>query len=113
MNLVDDIDLIPALRRAVRNFLPNLPNIVHTIVRCRVNLYDIHGSSSLNSPAGLTLIAWTSVHGMLAIHRLSQYLSHCCLSCAACSAKQVRMSNSVGLYLICQCCNNVFLAFDI
>ena len=42
MHLVYDVDLIPALRRAVRHLLPDLPDVIHTIVGSSVNLNHIH-----------------------------------------------------------------------
>ena len=44
MNLVNDVDAVAPIRRRVLRLLPDIADIFHTIVGCRVQLYDVEES---------------------------------------------------------------------
>ena len=87
MHLINNVNLEAAFRWTIRHFLTDLSNIIHTIVRCRINLNHIHRCTGCNRLAHRTLSAWTSIHRMFTIHRLGKYLCHSRLSCSTSSAK--------------------------
>ena len=99
MHLVNDIDLIPALRGPVGHFLPNLTDIVHAIIRSRVNLNYIGGNAVQYGPAGGALVAGTSILRILTVHRPRQDLRNRRLSCTSGAAEKISMSDPAGLYL--------------
>ena len=113
MHLVDNVNLKPSLGGAVSHLIPDLTDIVDTVVGCRVDLDDIGGDPCLDCLAGRTFVTGTSVHRMFTVHGFCQNFGNRSLTCPACSAEQVSMSEPVGLNLIFQCCNNVILPFDI
>ena len=57
MHLVDDIYLIFALNRRVLYLLPDLPDVVHTVVGSGVNLKDIQRTLIVDGLTGRTLVA--------------------------------------------------------
>ena len=46
MNLVNDVDAVAPIRRRVLHLLPDIADIFHTIVGCRIDLHHIEGSPS-------------------------------------------------------------------
>ena len=98
--LVDDIDLVPPLRRTVCDLFPDLTDIVHAVIGRRVDLDHIHGSPRCDRSAHLTFPARASIDRMLAVYRLRKYLRHRRLSRSSCSAEQISMPDTVCLDLI-------------
>ena len=113
VNLVNNVNLIIALCGTVGYFLTDLTDIVHTIVGSRIDLDHIHGRSGLDRPAHLTLITGTSVYRIPAVDCLCKDLCHCCFTGSPCSAKQIGMTDTVRLDLVCQGCHNMILPFYI
>ena len=100
MNLIDNVHFIFSLRRTIRNFLPDLPYIVHSVVGRGINLNHIHGCAVLNTSAHITLIAWIAIHRMFTVDRLGQNLCHRRLPGPTRTAEQVRVADPVGFNLI-------------
>ena len=100
MHLVDNINLILALRWRIRHFFPNLTDIVNTVVGCRINLDHIHGSLLIDRTAHSTFIAGTAIDRMFAIHCLGKNLGNGSLTGSSCTAKQIGMPDTIHLYLI-------------
>ena len=100
MNLIDNVHFIFSLRRTIRNFLPDLPYIVHSVVGRGIDLNHIHGCAVLNTSAHITLIAWIAIHRMFTVDRLGQNLSHRRLPGPTRTAEQVRVADPVGFNLI-------------
>ena len=100
MHFINDVHLVSALRRRVLHLVPNLADIIHTVVGGRINLDDIHRCLTLNCPAHGTLAAGTPVHRMLTVHRPGKYLRHRCLSRSPGTAEQIGMSDAPETYLI-------------
>ena len=100
MHLVYDIDFIFSFGRPVLHFFPDLADVIHTIVGCRVNLDHIHGTSSCDCTTAWAFPAGTAIHRMFAVDRLCKDLGDCCLTCSPGSTKQIGMSDAVCLDLI-------------
>ena len=113
MHLVDNVDLVPSLCRAVRHLLTDFSDIIDTVVGRCVDLDHIHGSTCCNRSARLTFPAGTSVHRMFAVHGFRKYLRHRCFPGSSGSAEKIRMSDTVCLDLVLQCCNDMVLPFHI
>ena len=113
MHLINDIHLILSLCRTVYYLFPDLTNVIYTIVGSCINLNYVHGSSGRNRFAHLAFPTRTSVYWVLAVYCFGKYFCHCRLTGSSCSTKKIGMSDTVGLYLIFQCCHNMILSFDI
>ena len=100
MHLVNDVDLVFSLGRTIRDFLPDLTDIVNTIIGRRINLYHVHGSSCRDRPAGRTLATGASVYRMFTVDRFRKYFRDSRLTGSSGSAKQIGMSDPVVLDLI-------------
>ena len=100
MNLIDNVDFVFSFRRTVFHLLTDLADIIHTIIRCRIDLDHIHGVARCDRPAGRTLSTWAAVYGMLTVDRLCKYLRNGCLTGSPGSTKQIRMSDPVCFDLI-------------
>jgi 1,2-phenylacetyl-CoA epoxidase PaaB subunit len=74
MNLVNDVDFVFSLGRAVFHFLTDLTNVIHTIVGCRIDLNYIHGIARCDCFAGRTFPTGTAIHRMFAVDRLCKNL---------------------------------------
>ena len=113
MHLIDDIHFVSAFCRTIGNFLPDLSNIVHTVVRCSVNLDHIHGSTGLNSLAHFTFITRASIYRMLTVYRFCQNFGHGCFTGTSRPAKEIGVSDSIRIDLIRQRGHNVILPLDV
>ena len=69
MHLIDDIDLVFPCGGRICHLIPDLTDIVHTVVGGSINLNHIHGSACSNGLTGGTFIAGIAVYWMLAVHR--------------------------------------------
>ena len=113
MNLINNIYFIFTFCRAVRNLFSDLTYIIHTIVRCSIDLDHIHCSSCLDCLTHGTFITGAAIYGMLTVDCLRQNFGYCCFTGSSGAAKQIRMADTVMLNLICQSSHYVILTFDI
>ena len=113
MDLIDDIDLVASFCRPVSYFFPDFPDIVHTVIRGRVDLDHVHRVPCRNRPAGRALSAGAAVHRVLTVHGLGKDFCHRGLSGPPGPAEQICMSDPPGGYLIFQGLDNGILAFHI
>ena len=111
MHLVNDIDLKSALRRRVRYLLHNLTDIVHAVIGCGIDLDHIHAGTRRNGLTARTFPAGTSLHGMLTVHRPRKDLGDRSLTCASRSTEEIGVPDTIRLYLILQCSNDMLLPF--
>src|SRR5699024_2415318 len=102
MHLVDDIYLIFALNRRVLYLLPDLPDVVHTVVGSGVNLKDIQRTLIVDGLTGRTLVARIAIHRMLAVDRLGKKLRDGCLAGSTRATEKIRVPDSVIKNLIAQ-----------
>ena len=100
MNLIDNIYFILSFRRAVFHLLTDLADIIHTVIRRRIDLYHIHGVARCNRLTGRTLSTWAAVYGMLTVNRFCKYLCNGGLTGSPRSTKQICMPDSVCFDLI-------------
>ena len=100
MHLVNNVNLVFSLCRAVRYFFPDLPDIVHAVVRCRINLYDIHRSPGGNALTCRAFSTGTSVYRVFTIYCFCKNLCNCRLSGTPGTAKQISMSYAIGFDLV-------------
>ena len=94
MHLINDIHLVFSLCGTVGNLLPDLTDVVDTVVRCRVDLDDVRGNARQNRLTRRTFVARASVHGMFAVDRAGENFGDRRFSCSAGSAEQVRMTEA-------------------
>ena len=113
MHFIDDIHLISSLCRTVGYLFPDLTDIVYTVVGSRIDFNDVHGNTGCNIFTHGTFPAGTSVYRMFTVDCFCKNLRYSSLSGSSCATKQICMSNSICLYLILQCCDNMILSFYI
>ena len=76
MHLIDNVDLVFSCGGRIGDLLPDLTDVVHTVVGCGIDLDDVHGSARSDGLAGRTFPAGISVHGMLTVDGLCQNLGY-------------------------------------
>ena len=91
MNLVNNINLVFPFCRRIIHLFDNLPDTVHAIVGCRINLDYIHAGSCCNGSADRTFPTRTAIHRMLTIDRFRKDLGNCGLTGSTGSAEQIGM----------------------
>ena len=95
MHLIDDIHFISPFCRTVSHLFPDLTNVVHAVIRCRIDLDDVHRSACRNGFAHFTFPTGTSAHRVLTVYRFSKYFCRRGLSRPPGPAKQVCMADPV------------------
>ena len=113
MHLVDDVNLIFSLCRRVGHLIHNFPDVVHTVVGCRVDFNHVHAGARRDGAAASALPTGRAVHRMLTVDGFRKNFRYGCLSCSSCSAEQIGMSDSLSRYLVLQCRNNVVLSLNV
>ena len=113
MNLVNDVDAVAPIRRRVLHLLPDIADIFHTIVGCRIDLDHIHGCSRLYRPTGRALITWTAVHRLLTVDCPCKDLGNTRLTGSARPAEEVRVPDPPGVDLIFQGLYDMVLTPDL
>ena len=110
MHLVDDVNLIFSLCRGVGHLIHNFPDVVHTVVGCRVDFNHVHAGARCDGAAASALPTGRAVHRMLTVDGFRKNFRYGCLSCPSCSAEQIGVTDSFSRYLVLQCRNNVVLS---
>ena len=100
MHFVDNIHFIFSFSRCIFHFFTDLPDIFHSVIRCRIDLYDIHGIACRDGTAGFTGSTRTSIYRMFAVHCFCKNLGCRRLTGSPRSAKEICMSDPVRFYLI-------------
>ena len=77
-----------------------------------LNLDYVHRTLLIDRTAHGTFIAWAAIHRVFTIHCLCKNLGNGRLTGSSCTAKQIGMSDTIHLYLIFQCCNDMILSSD-
>ena len=113
MHLVDDVHALFDRGRRIARLLADVADVVHTIVRGRVDLDHIEHRPVQNAAAGRALAAWVAVFRMLAVDRARQDFGAGGLACAARTGKKVGMRQAAADELAAQCVGNVLLADDV
>ena len=113
MYLVYDIYQLFSFCRRVLHTVFNITDIIHTVIGCGIDLYNIHGRARRYPFAAGAFPAGTSVRRVFTVHRLCKKLSHGGLACPPCSAEEIGMSHPVMYHLIFQGCYNGFLSLDL
>ena len=92
MNLIDNIDPKPALRRRILHLFPDIPDVLHAVVGGGVNLHHVQGGAGSDIFTDPAMAAGTSIHRLLTIYRPGKYLGNTGLSGASGAAKQVSVA---------------------
>ena len=109
MNLVDDVNLLPADNRRIIHALAEITHILHTVVGCRIDLNHIDVSARRNVPAGVAYSAGLLSGLTGAVHRLGQNPRHGRLPGAPRPAEQIRVCHCIRGDLMPQNFDNVLL----
>ena len=100
VHLVDNVHLILSFSGAVGNFLPDLADIFHTIIGCRINLDYIHRSPGGNALTDRAFPTGTSIYRMFTVHCFCKNFCNGSLSGSSCTAEKISMSYAIGFNLI-------------
>ena len=111
VDLIDDVDPVFALGRRVADLVPDLTDVVHTVVGSRVDLDEVEAGFRL--PAQFTLVAGVAIDRVQAVDRPGKDLGHGGLAGAAGAAEQVGMAVPVVDDLVAQCSDHRFLPYDL
>ena len=111
MYLIDDVDLVTAFRRRVRNLLNDATCMIHTVVGRTIHLHYVHGTAFCNGTTGRTLAARASVFlTILTVDCLGKKLCHRSFTGTSGTGKKISVTNTVVLQLILQCGYNMILS---
>ena len=110
MNLVDDVNAVFSIGRRILNLVPDLTDIVHTVIGGCINLHHIDRISRRDCLACRTLPAGIPIYGMLTVHRLGPDLCNGGFSGSSRSAKQICMTDPARPDLVFQRCDDMILS---
>ena len=96
MYLVHDIHPLADLGGGIHRVVPQIPDIVHTVVGGGIDFQHIHAGTGVNGPAGLALVAGVAVVRVEAVYRLCQDLGAAGLAGAPGAGKEVGMAQLSG-----------------
>ena len=100
MHLINNINLEFSFCRRIIDLFDNLPDTVHAIVGCRINLDYIHTGSCCNGLADRTFSTRTAIHRMLTIDRFCKDLGNCGLTGSTGTAEQIGMGSPPAFDLV-------------
>ena len=69
MNLIDNIYFITSLNRGILYLFPDIPDILHTVIRSRIDFEYIKRTLCVNCLTGRTGITGISIDRMLTVYR--------------------------------------------
>ena len=100
VHLVYDINFVFSFCRAVCYLFPDFTDIIYTVIGCRINFDNIHGTSCRNCFTACTFSTRASIYGMFAVDCLGKYFCDGCLTGSSRSTEQICMADTVCLYLV-------------
>ena len=100
MYLIDDIDLILTIDRWILDLIPDLTDIIDTVVGGCIHLYDVHAGLAEDRLAARTLVARISIDRMLAVHCTCEDLRDGGLTGSTGTAEKIGMPDPPGHDLI-------------
>ena len=97
MHLVYDIDLETSCDRRILHLLLDIPDILNTVVGCRIYLNYIYGSACCYGFAGLAFIAGTAVmlRSVRTVDCSCKYFGSRGFACPSCTTKEIGMTYPV------------------
>ena len=108
--LVNDIHPHPHLRWRINSVIPQVPDIIYTVIGGRVNFQNIHTGAGIDSQTSLTAITGVSVMRIQTVYRLCQNFCAAGFTCAARTGKQIGMAHFSADKLRLQCLRHCQLA---
>ena len=112
VDLVDDIDLPPSCTGRIIDTLPQLPDVLHTVVGCRIDLDHID-EIPLRDRAATGTLPTGALTFSSAVHRLGQDPGRGGLASAPGSTEQIGMAHRVRGDLVPQNPNDLLLSQDL
>ena len=113
VDLVDDVDLVAADRRQIRDLIAQIADIVNAVVGRGVHLDNIHDRAGINALAHFALAAGVRAGMIQAVDRLGKNFGAGGFARAARAGKQVRVADAPGGDLVLQGCYDGCLADNI
>ena len=101
------------LRGKKLHLLPDIADIFHTIVGCRIDLDHVHRCTRCDRLAHCALPARTSVYRMFAVDCFRKYFCNRRLTGSSCPAEQICMSDTVCIDLVLKRPDDRILSFYI
>ena len=111
--LVDDVYLIMTGTGCVGCLVPQVADVVHTVVGRGVHLHHVEDAAVVDALADFALAAGVAVMGVEAVDRLGEDLRAGGLARAAHAGKQVGVAYAARRYLIAQRRDDAALCDDI
>ncbi len=91
VHFIDYVNLIFGAGRDIDHLFPDLPDIFHAVVGCRIYFKDVKYAPVKNTEAYLAFIARIAVCRRKAVDRPGQHMRHRSLACPPRSAEEVSM----------------------
>ena len=113
VRLVEDVHLVTARYRRVRDLLAQIPDVVNRVVRRGVHLDHVEGGRVLDREAGLTLPARADGRPLLAVQARREDLGHARLAGAARADEQVGVVDLALADRVLQRAHDVLLTNDV
>ena len=113
MNFVNDVHAVLSVNRRKFCFVPDIPDVVHTVVRGGVNFHYIQNATVIYPATNVTLVTWVPIHGMLAVDRLCKNFCAGGFACTPGPGKQVSVGMSPGHDFIHEGFRNMGLTYYI
>ena len=106
MHLIDDVHTLFHLAGRIDGIVPQVPDIVDTIVGGRIDLQHIHAGSRIDGPAGLADIAGVAIVGIQTVDRLTEDLGTAGLTRTPRAREQICMAHMPTEQLGLECLRN-------
>ena len=93
MHLVNDIDLVLGKTRCIGRLVPNVTNLIYTIIRSRVDFDDVFKAPLSDSLTDIALIARLTFLLIRTVHSLSKNLGNTGFPCSTWARKEIGMTD--------------------
>ena len=110
VDFVNNVDAVFAADRREVRLVPDVPDVVDTVVGRRVNFHHVQDAAAVNAAAGVAFIAGVPVHRVLTVDGLGEDLGAGRLAGSAGAGEQIGVRMPPGLHLIHKGPGNVILS---
>ena len=99
MHLIDDVHTHLHLRRCINDIIPQVTDIIYTIIGGCIDLQHIHTGAVINTAASLTAITGIPILRILTVYSLRQDLGGAGLTRSPGTGEQISVAQATALQL--------------
>ena len=96
VDFINDVNFVAAVGRHVPDIIPDIADLIHTVVGCSVNFKDIDRLTRGDLDARTAYITWGDCRTLLAIQRFGQNAGNGGFACSPWPGKQNGMGHPSG-----------------